>query len=98
MRPTRAAAARRQGKTLPMAAPRAQASRRQKIMDGKMFLVLSWQLGIVSNTRWQYWRQLLGILRKNPSRIISYLVTCISGEDMFRLRDLIRQRLTAAQK
>jgi len=98
MRPTRAAAARRQGKTLPLAAPQAQASRRQKIMDGKMFLVLSWQLGIVSNTRWQYWRQLLGILRKNPSRIISYLVTCISGEDMFRLRDLIRQRLTATQK
>ncbi len=98
MRPTRAATARRQGKTLPLAAPRAQASRRQKIMDIYMFLALSWQLGIVASTRWQYWRQLLGILRKNPSRIISYLVTCISGEDMFRLRDLIHQRLSEPRR
>lgn len=96
MRPTRAATARRQGKTLPPAAPKARAPLRQKIKDVYMFLALSWQLGIVASTRGQYWRQLLGILRKNPSRKISYLVTCIRGEEMFRLRDLIRQRLTEA--
>jgi hypothetical protein len=97
MRPTRAATARRQGQTLPKATPPAQVSLRQKILDAYMFLTLSWQLGIVASTRWQYWRQLLGILRKNPTRIIGYLVTCIRGEDMFFLRDLIRQRLTGSQ-
>jgi len=97
MRPTRGATARRQVKTLPKPTPKAQVSLRQKIKDAYMVLTLSWQLGIVASTRWQYWRQLLGILRKNPSRKIGYLVTCIRGEDMFRLRDLIRQRLTEAQ-
>lgn len=98
MRPTRSATARRQGKTLPpAAAPKARAPRGQKIKDIYMFLTLSWQLGIVGSTRWQYWRQLLGILRKNPSRKIGYLVTLVRGEDIFHLRDLIRQRLTGAQ-
>lgn len=97
MRPTRGATARRQGKTLPKTTPKAQVSLRQKIKDVYMVLTLSWQLGLVASTRWQYWRQLLGILRKNPSRKIGYLVTLIRGEDMFHLRDLIRQRLTGAK-
>jgi radical SAM superfamily enzyme YgiQ (UPF0313 family) len=98
MRPTRAAMAQLQGQTLLTATPPASASRRQKIMDVYMFLTLSWQLGIVSSARWQYWRQLLGILRKNPTRIIGYLVTCIQGEDMFHLRDLIHQRLSEPRR
>ena len=66
MRPTRGATTRRQGKTLPKTAPKAQAPLRQQIKDVHMVLALSWQLGLVASTRWQYWRQLLGILRKNP--------------------------------
>ena len=98
MRPTRGATARQQGKTLPPAAPKARVPLRQKIKDAYMVLTLSWQMGVVASTRGLYWRQLLGILRKNPSRKIGYLVTCIRGEDMFRLRDLIRQRLTSNRR
>lgn len=96
MRPTRAATARRQGKTLTKTTPSAQVPLRQKILDAYMVLTLFGQLGIVASTRWQFWRQLMGILRNNPTRIIGYLVTCIRGEDMFHLRDLIRQRLTGS--
>jgi radical SAM superfamily enzyme YgiQ (UPF0313 family) len=96
-RPTRAALARRQGNTLPAAMPKDRVPLRKRISEARMFLALSWQLGIVASTRWQYWRQLLGIYRKNPSRMIKYLTLCIGGEDMFHLRDLIHQRLTRAQ-
>ena len=67
MRPTRGATARRQGKALPQTAPKARVPLRQQIRDAYMVLALSWQLGLVASTRGQFWRQLLGILRKNPS-------------------------------
>jgi radical SAM superfamily enzyme YgiQ (UPF0313 family) len=92
MRPTREAMARQGGRTLPAAAPR-----RRKPRDIYAFLVLSWRLGIVSSTRWQYWRQLIDIRRKNPSRATGYITACCRGEDMFHLRDFIHQQLTGTQ-
>jgi hypothetical protein len=92
MRPTREAMARQGGRTLPAAAPR-----RRKPRDIYAFLVLSWRLGIVSSTRWQYWRQLIDIRRKNPSRATGYISACCRGEDMFHLRDFIHQQLTGTQ-
>lgn len=98
MRPTRAALARRRGLTLPpLAVPPAKKPRRRKLRDYFVFLVFSWRLGIISSTRWQYWRQLLGIAKRNPSRLKGYLVSCARGEQMFYLRDILRQRLTGAQ-
>lgn len=97
MRPTRRATNRRQGQPPPPAALKAQVPLRQMLRDARMVLSISWQLGIVASTRWQYWRQLIGLLRKNPSRKVGYLVTLIRGEDMFRLRHLIRQRLTGTR-
>lgn len=94
MRPTRAALARRQGKPLPP--PEAPKPLRKKLREVYTFLVFSWQLGVVASTRWQYWRQLLSILRKNPSRAQGYLATCGRAQDMFQLRDLICRRLSGA--
>lgn len=94
MRPTRDAMARRQGKPLPPT--EAPKSLRQKLRNFYAFLILSWQLGVVSSARVQYWQQLWGFWRKNPSRISEYLSMLALGEDMFRLRDYIRQRLTGA--
>ena len=99
MRPTRAALARRQGKSLPpTSVPPAKEPFRKKLRDIYIFLRFSWQLGLASSTRGQYWRQLLGLARKNPSRLLGYLVSCASGEDMFDLRDLLRQRRLELQK
>ncbi len=94
MRPTRAELARRRGETLPPPpVPPAKQPLRNKLFDLRVFLHLSWQLGLVNSTRWQWWRQLLGMLRKNPSRLKDYLVCCVRGESMSCLRDLLRQRL-----
>jgi radical SAM superfamily enzyme YgiQ (UPF0313 family) len=93
MRPTRAAIARRQGKSLPpLPVPPAPKPLPVRVREILVFLRYSWKLGVVGATRWQYWRQLLGVARKNPSRLKGYLVCCAYGEDIFDLRDLLRQR------
>ena len=98
MRPTRAALARRRGLTPPPSAvPPAEMPLGRTWRDYYLFLVLSWRLGIISFTRWQYWRQLLGMVKRNPSRLMGYLASCARGEQMFYLRDVLRQRLTETQ-
>jgi radical SAM superfamily enzyme YgiQ (UPF0313 family) len=97
MRPSRAALARRQGKILPPApVPPTKRPLRTTLIDLYIFLNFSWWFGVVSSTRWQYWRHLLGMLRKNPSRLMGYLVSCVKGSSMFYLRDLLHQRLYQA--
>jgi radical SAM superfamily enzyme YgiQ (UPF0313 family) len=46
-----------------------------------------WRHGIRPSYRWQFWRQLLGIYRQNPSRLKRYLICCSMGEDLFALRE-----------
>jgi radical SAM superfamily enzyme YgiQ (UPF0313 family) len=70
---------------------------RQQWGEAFIFFAFSWQLGVILPTRRQYWRQLLGILKNNPSRALCYLMYCGRGEDMFDLRDLICRRLTGAR-
>ncbi len=98
MRPTREALARRRGLTLPpLPVPPAKLPLRRKLRDCYVFLVFSWRLGVVSSTRWQYWRQLLGLVKRNPSRLMGYFVSCARGEPMFSLRNLLHKRLTESQ-
>jgi len=91
MRPTRRASAKSQGKPLTKGPPRSRIPLRERLMALRRFLSLSWQQGGRSRYRWQYWRQLLGVRRKNPSRLVKYLVICAMGEDMFHLRETMRQ-------
>ena len=47
-----------------------------------------WRQGIRPRHRWQFWRQLLGIYRRNPSRLPdSYLIACGIGEDLFAFKE-----------
>ena len=53
---------------------------------------LIWRQGIRPSYRWQFWRQLLGIYRQNPSRLKPYLMCCSMGEDLFALRrDILKE-------
>lgn len=47
---------------------------------------LIWRQGIVADYRGQFWRQLWGIYRQNPSRLRRYLLSCFIGESMFWFR------------
>jgi radical SAM superfamily enzyme YgiQ (UPF0313 family) len=89
MRPTRSALAAREGKTLTPAGPPHQKSRGDVINDIRRFLRLAWSQGVKSSCRGQFWRQLYGVWKHNPSRLIRYLRTCAYGEDFFPFREAL---------
>jgi len=55
-------------------------------------LKLFWRQGIVAGYRWQFWRQLVGIYRQNPSRMTKYLTQCAMGENLFPIRQSLLAR------
>jgi hypothetical protein len=61
--------------------------------DFSHLIRLSWAYGIRHSCRWQYWRYLLDIRRRNPSRLIRFLRNCSVGEGMMHLRDEVRVRM-----
>jgi radical SAM superfamily enzyme YgiQ (UPF0313 family) len=68
----------------------------QKITRTEAFyplLRLIWRQGICPPYRWQFWKQLLDVIHKNPSRKIRYLSYCVLGESLFAHRRLVRDKL-----
>jgi radical SAM superfamily enzyme YgiQ (UPF0313 family) len=57
-----------------------------------------WRHGIVSSYKMQFWRQLVGVYRRNPSRIRNYLIACIAGENLFQLVDAVRTRAALLER
>ena len=55
----------------------------------KAFLIILWRQGIKGEARWQFWKQLIGVLRRNPSRFQKYITLCAMGEDMFVFRKIM---------
>jgi hypothetical protein len=85
MRPTRATAAGK-GKGRGAGNQKGRLPLWARRNDLAAFLKLVWRQGIVAGYRLQFWRQLVGIYRNNPSRLTRYLVKCGSGEDLFKIR------------
>ena len=52
---------------------------------------LFWRQGIKAPYRRQFWRQLWDIRRRNPSRLVKYLVLCSLGENGFALREKVQR-------
>lgn len=91
MRPTRAALAAGEGKPAP-SVPQSPHSLNFSVIwsDLQRFLRLACPQGLRSPHRRQFWRQLLGVWRQNPSRLSRYLRICAHGQDLFSFRE--RQR------
>ena len=88
MRPTRRALARQAGENVP-APPQTPMKLPSAHRAGEALaplIRLIWRQGIRPGYRWQFWKQLLGIYRQNPSRLKIYLICCSMGEDLFALR------------
>lgn len=96
MRPTRRALAlQSQPKKTPKNKPHQTRPSDRDISSGRdlqAFVRLIWRQGIQPAYRWQFWRQLLGIYRHNPSRIKSFLMACAMGENLFALRTEILEK------
>ena len=59
--------------------------------------ILWWQ-GIRPPYRRQFWTQLIGMLRQNPTRFLQYFVTCVEGEDLFDMRRIVGEKAAAIMK
>jgi radical SAM superfamily enzyme YgiQ (UPF0313 family) len=89
MRPTRSAQAAKHDKTLPAAGPPNRKSRSDILKDIRRFSILAWSQGVKGSCRGQFWRQLYGVWKKNPSRMIRYLRTLAYGADFFPFREAL---------
>ncbi|MDD5203939.1 MAG: B12-binding domain-containing radical SAM protein [Desulfobacterales bacterium] len=88
MRPTRKAMAPRKGKRCTESKERRNPVG-QGLLDLRGFLFLVWRQGMAGSARVQFWTQILGMIRGNPSRLKQYLISCAFGEEMFRIRRIL---------
>lgn len=97
MRPTRRAIALRQGRKPPREV-QSSSDRRTKhtAKNILLFLSLVWTHGFIAPYRGQFWRQLVGMYKRNPSRLVAYLNSIAIGNNMFHLRSVIRERIRPA--
>lgn len=90
LRPTRKALALSTGETPPQ---RAKPERRPVgyILGDLLVLIrLIIRRGIRSAARRVFWRSLLQVIRRNPSRWVQYIMVCAIGEHMFQAADNIK--------
>ena len=99
MRPVRRAQAVGVESTLPMdRVPDQGLTLRRILIEVKAFLKILWWQGLRPSYRRQVWTQLLGMWRQNPTRFRQYFVTCVEGEDLFDMREIVREKATAIIK
>lgn len=99
MRPTRRSMAIAAGKPVPKnEVPKQPLTWHRKLVDIRAFFRILWRQGIRPPYRGQFLSQLIGILRKNPSRFMPYFVTCAMGEDLFYMRRMVREKFAAIIK
>jgi radical SAM superfamily enzyme YgiQ (UPF0313 family) len=68
---------------------------RRKLIDIKAMSKIIWWQGVRTPYRRQFWTQLIGIWRKNPTRLVEYISICAMGEDLFNMRKVVREKITA---
>ena len=99
MRPTRPAPRVAAGPPLPGGhVPEPGLTWRNQLKDLQALGRILWSQGVRPPYRRQFWTQLIGMLRQNPSRFIDYVVTCAMVADLIHLRKVVRQKVAAIIK
>jgi len=98
MRPTRLALARQKGENVPSLAPVERTASSRKMLGPWGIAKFFWRQGVRPSSRYQFWRQLVGMYRKNPSRMINYLDACGWADDLSRFRDFAHRQITSDGK
>jgi len=99
MRPARRAQAAAAGGPLPKdRVPDQGMTWRRLLIEIKAFCQILWWQGIRPSYRGQFWTQMIGMWRQNPTRFVEYLATCAMGEDLFDMRRVVREKATAIIK
>jgi len=71
---------------------------RRILIEMKAFFKILWWQGVRTPYRRQFWTQMLGILRQNPTRFVEYIVTCAMGGDLFDIKRVVREKAAAIIK
>ncbi len=87
MRPTRKALAKAAGSGDEFREIPDRNLQRDWITDLKILAVLVWRRGIVGRHRRQFWTQLGGMWRHNRSRMSTYLISLVLGENLYPFSD-----------
>lgn len=75
--------------------PKTRKPPRKQLGEILIFLHHIWTYGVLSSCRVQFWKQLIGIQRHNPSRLKKYIIHCIFGEELIQKQQTIRQKIYA---
>ena len=65
------------------------------LLEMRAVLTICWRQGIKRNTRVQFWRQLLSIIRHNSSVFVPYLSNCALIEHFMEYRQIVRDEIEA---
>ncbi len=99
MRPAnRAKATAAEGAVLQDRIPDQKVTWRQIWINIKAFFTVLWWQGVRPSYRRQFWTQLLGMWRQNPTRFRQYFVTCVEGEDLFDMSRIVQEKAAAIIK
>ncbi len=71
---------------------------RKMFIEIRALLKIIWWQGVRTPYRRQFWTQMMGMWRRNPSRFVEYISTCAMGEDLFNIRQVVRETATAILK
>ncbi|MFH0782110.1 MAG: B12-binding domain-containing radical SAM protein [Pseudomonadota bacterium] len=78
--------------------PKARKPPKKQLGEILIFLHHIWAYGVLSSCRVQFWKQLIGMQRHNPSRVNKYIIHCITGEELIQKQKTIRQKIYALLK
>ena len=71
---------------------------RRIFTDIKAFFKIIWWQGVRTSYWRQFWTQMIGMWRQNPTRFSEYISTCAVGEDLFNMRGVVREKALAIIK
>ena len=87
MRPTREAQAMKRGEASPYEhVPKLKPDLREQLYGFLAILKILWRFGLRPSYRGQFWGHVIGLARKNPSRLRKYVMACALGTDLFDIR------------
>ncbi|MGB7441732.1 MAG: B12-binding domain-containing radical SAM protein [Coleofasciculaceae cyanobacterium] len=66
-----------------------------ELVEVRAILILFWRQGIKRSTRFQFWRQLFSILKKNRGVFVAYLTVCAINEHFIEYRQIVRNDIEA---
>lgn len=61
----------------------------------RALLTICWRQGVWRKTRWQFWLNLVQMLRHNPGGVSSYLAVCAQIEHFMEYRYIVRDEIEA---